>query len=276
MRVGDIEVLLIRDAQDRAQRPKLVLRLSMRFTEEKHFYIPEMWFDPCLMLSPHTYLLAIFFRHRAFRSRCLNDKPDALITMNLNPKGDEFRNAINYSLRYGQGNKLDRDRNISDVVRNLVLNHAPSSGTFQGHYLNRNVGIDVQALHRGIEAQQSLIQQDTSHGHSRDARRPVAFPDGQMERALAKSRNNAGGSRTRGSALRYQIRQDELKRVREEWDSAQAVEDIERQIAGGEVSGPPEEPTATRGARPMSKLLFIGTARSSVDSVRLVSLYAPS
>lgn len=101
---------------------------------------------------------------------------------------DEFRNAINYSLRYGQGNKLDRDRNISDVVRNLVLNHAPSSGTFQGHYLNRNVGIDVQALHRGIEAQQSLIQQDTSHGHSRDARRPVAFPDGQMERALAKSR----------------------------------------------------------------------------------------
>jgi hypothetical protein len=34
MRVGDIEVLLIRDTQDRAQRPKLVLRLSMRFTEE--------------------------------------------------------------------------------------------------------------------------------------------------------------------------------------------------------------------------------------------------
>lgn len=147
--------------------------------------------------------------------------------------------------------------------------HLPAPS--RGHYLNRNVGIDVQALHRGVEAQQSLIQQATSHGHSRDVRRPVALPDGHMDRALAKSRKyvrlteelaqlSSGLRRAEKrkeltnarAAIRYKIRQDELKRVREAWDSASAVEDIERQIAGGEVFGPPEEPTATRSARPMS------------------------
>lgn len=38
--------------------------------------------------------------------------------------------------------------------------------------------------------------------------------------------------------------------MREEWDSAQAVKDIERQISG-EVFGPPEEPTKSRSACPM-------------------------
>lgn len=41
----------------------------------KTFIVPEIMFDPSLLLSPHTFLLAILCRHRAFDPDYLNDQP---------------------------------------------------------------------------------------------------------------------------------------------------------------------------------------------------------
>lgn len=45
--------------------------------------IPEIMFDPSLLLSPHVFFLAILFRHRAFLSETLNDNPHMLSEFSL-------------------------------------------------------------------------------------------------------------------------------------------------------------------------------------------------
>lgn len=71
--------------------------------------------------------------------------------------------------------------NVSEALRNLVLDHAPNSDTFQKHYLNRNVCVDLWVIHRGDEPQQALIEQATSHGHSRSDRQPANLTAEQSE-----------------------------------------------------------------------------------------------
>lgn len=38
--------------------------------------MPEIMFDPTLLLSPHVFLLAILFKYEAFQSDNLNIDPD--------------------------------------------------------------------------------------------------------------------------------------------------------------------------------------------------------
>lgn len=38
--------------------------------------MPEIMFDPTLLLSPHVFLLAILFKYKAFQSDELNNDPD--------------------------------------------------------------------------------------------------------------------------------------------------------------------------------------------------------
>jgi hypothetical protein len=78
-------------------------------------------------------------------------------------------NTICYSLRYMAGNSLDqsgtslaaarilltdRQVSVSDSLRNLVLDHAPQSDTFQRHYLSRHVCVNLWATHLGKAPQQ--------------------------------------------------------------------------------------------------------------------------
>lgn len=55
---------------------------------------------------------------------------------------------------------------ISEALRNLIMDHAPNSDTFQKHYLNRNVVVDLWAIHKGHVPQQELLHQAASHGLS--------------------------------------------------------------------------------------------------------------
>lgn len=45
--------------------------------------IPEILFDPSLMLSPQVFLLEILFCHCAFSSDDLNDNPHMLSTLKI-------------------------------------------------------------------------------------------------------------------------------------------------------------------------------------------------
>lgn len=53
------------------------------FMCRKCFPIPEVIFDPDLLLSPHIFLLTILFQHRAFKSEILNNNPQLLYTSKI-------------------------------------------------------------------------------------------------------------------------------------------------------------------------------------------------
>ncbi|KAG6358154.1 hypothetical protein INS49_014038 [Diaporthe citri] len=185
-----IKILLIRDPNNPEGRPRLVTKLSLQFTKTylgekatKSFTVPEIMYDPSLLLSPHVFLLAIIFRYKAFNSPSLNENPHELGQLRIHRGENEmylsfrpeilnmyiFRKPIKtssgyrmgterlsqgtmskwistmgmlsgfehstmaYNLRYMAGNSLDRDANISSALRDLVMDHAPNSNTFQKH-----------------------------------------------------------------------------------------------------------------------------------------------
>ncbi|KAI0855985.1 C2H2 finger domain protein [Xylaria cubensis] len=327
LKFGDIELFLVRDPTDPNGPPKLVIRLSMRYTKQylgpkatKHFFIPEIIYDPSLFLSPHVFLLAILFKHQAFLSDGLNNNSHVLSQLKVFPESNElpltlkpevkdiyvFRkpvkrflgyelsqdplpyetmsqwvrrigtllgfenNTICYNLRYMAGNNMDRDVNVSASLRNLVLDHAPGSDTFQKHYLNRNVVADLWAIHRNEQPQHALLLQATSHGHSKEIRRPIDLTPAQRKAAVddnpeyqrltqkqkslplgakyAAERKAIGLSRAN---LRTKLRNKAIERVRAEWRDVQSVDDIERQIQGVDFSTLPAD---HRSSRPMGVL----------------------
>ncbi|RHZ58146.1 DUF3435 domain-containing protein [Aspergillus thermomutatus] len=73
LRYRDLELTLIRHPD--GGRPRLFIYLTPRFTktflgekEENTFPIPEIVFDPTLVLSPHVFLLGMLFRIQAFKN----------------------------------------------------------------------------------------------------------------------------------------------------------------------------------------------------------------
>ncbi|RWA10320.1 hypothetical protein EKO27_g4770 [Xylaria grammica] len=325
LRFGDIKVLLVRDPTNPDGPPRLVIRLSLEYTKQylgpkatKHFMIPEIIYDPSLLLSPHVFLLAILYRHRAFETEDLNASPALLNKLRIHPSGNEFPlhlrpdldnvfifrraarsltgytisddpitynmmggwirrigvllgfedNTISYNLRYMAGNNLDQNINISDALRNLIMDHAPQSATFQKNYLNRNVVADLWAIHRNHEPQQALLQQATSHGHSKNSRRPVTLTEAQRQAVLegsakyyqltarlaslgwgAKFRDQRREISLERDSLRKKLCNDEIKRVREAWARTQFADDIERQIRGESFTH--ESAGPNRDMRPM-------------------------
>ncbi|KAG8157653.1 hypothetical protein KVR01_012315 [Diaporthe batatas] len=269
--------------------------------------------DPSLLLSPHVFLLALAFRHRAFKSPSLNQNPHELGQLRIHPGEKEmelafrpgildtyiFRNPIRdamgyrmgearlsqgtiskcistvgmlsgfehptmaYGLRYMAGNSMDRDVNISSALRDLVMDHAPNSITFQKHYLQRIICADLWAIHRGLEPQQALLEQATSLGHSLSRRRPINLTRKQTEElkkdpnyqrldrkwtaAVPRSdrRRKLGLKR---KALWTRLQKRKLDEIRDDWGKTQGVEDVERQIAGEDITQALEDP---RSVQPM-------------------------
>lgn len=141
---------------------------------------------------------------------------------------------------------------VSSALRDLILDHAPNSDTFQKHYLNRNVCADLWAVHRDLHPQQALISQATSHGGSRDSRRVFKLTDSQIEevkqdRRYARLTQAIESHRDRTSAARKELtrqrknlfarlKDNKLRKVREEWTEKQAVEDVARQMQGEDIT----------------------------------------
>ncbi|KAF3768443.1 hypothetical protein M406DRAFT_71451 [Cryphonectria parasitica EP155] len=80
-----LEVLLVRSPADPDGQLLVVIRMSLEHTKEymgqkatNHFVFTEDLGDSSLFLSPHVFLLAILFRHKAFKSASLNESPHTL------------------------------------------------------------------------------------------------------------------------------------------------------------------------------------------------------
>lgn len=127
------------------------------------------------------------------------------------------------------------------------MDHAPNSDTFQKHYLNRNVCMDIWAIQRGEALQQALLEQATSHGHSRSSRRPVDLSPEQSAAlnkhpAIIRMSKEMQGLPTRSEehrqlrlkikAKKSQLFKNAKKDLRTQWTEEQAVDDIDRQLLG--------------------------------------------
>ncbi|KAI1026496.1 hypothetical protein LB504_013130 [Fusarium proliferatum] len=228
LRYGDLELSLARDPEGGPHR--ILIRFKLCFTKtflgEKEINtltLPETIFDSSLLLSPHTLLLGLIFRHKAFEAPTLTS-PEHLSKLDIHPDEDElplplkkcmdetfvFRDTdktavkgfilslnkqitcgmiskwtkdigvfagfmftvILYTLRYNSANEFDNSPNISDGLRNLLLQHA-NSNTFRKHYLSRVVSVDTMAVVRRTEQQNALMRQACSIGYSASTRRPT-------------------------------------------------------------------------------------------------------
>ncbi|KAI1261826.1 hypothetical protein F5Y18DRAFT_193700 [Xylariaceae sp. FL1019] len=172
--------------------------------------------------------------------------------------------TICYNLRFMAGNNMDRSVDVSEALRNLVMDHAPNSDTFRRHYLNRNVCADVWAIHRSSEPQQALLELATSHGHYRSSRRPANLAAEQSANLknhpqlvnLLKELGTHHRLSPEYRQLRLKIKSTkamlfkaEKDRIKKEWTATQAIEDIQWQIRQG---GFQPSPSTTRASRPMT------------------------
>lgn len=191
-------------------------------------------------------------------------------------------NTICYSLRYRAANALDQRRtyvhikrmqcllitaslaNVSDNMRNLMLDHKPNSTIFQQHYLNKNFSLDVYSIFRGVSAQAALVQKVVSHGGTRSKRRLAKLTSAQSAAALQASAKikritrelehipmqhpSYGKASLALKAAKRKVVREAERKMRPEWTSKQAAEDIQRMLDGV----PLEKPKADPGTRPMT------------------------
>ncbi|KAM5357705.1 hypothetical protein ACJZ2D_015990 [Fusarium nematophilum] len=165
--------------------------------------------------------------------------------------------VILYTLRYNSANEFDNSPNISDGLRNLLLQHA-SSNIFRKHYLGRVVSADTMAIVRHTKQQEALMRQACSVGHSISTRRPTDLTpeqsaavndDPQIQALLRKrlelakgppaARKKLGDITKAIQSLRAKLRRDYKQKYRKGWSRQQAVVDIERQLAGKTFEEPP-------------------------------------
>ncbi|KAJ4248097.1 hypothetical protein NW762_012867 [Fusarium torreyae] len=213
--------------------------------------------------------------------------------------------TILYTLRYNTANELDGSPNVSDALRNLVLDHA-NSIPFGRHYLARNVSVDTLAIVRHKEQQNTLIRKSTSVGYLASKRRPTKLTAQQSEavnddpriqkllRLRESLRQAEKSSETRQKLrnitqdlqyLRGKLRRERKREYRQGWSQQQAVVDIERHIAGQGFEEPPPDGTPAQ-RHPAQRRLFealtapvIGTSEGERcrrnDAILAVMAYCP-
>ncbi|KAH6700000.1 hypothetical protein BKA61DRAFT_741052 [Leptodontidium sp. MPI-SDFR-AT-0119] len=207
LRYRHLKLTLIRDP-DGGGRARLFVELTPEFTKRylgskdmNEFKIPEIIYDPTLVLSPHVFLLGMLFKARAFKSPSI-DCPERLYSLKvlkgLNEHPLPLRDEMNdefifcqavryrmkvggeitgfsqvlkpYNVRDGSAKGLNESLDVSDSLQNKILQHA-SIGTFLKHYLN-GINVDLQGVYRRLDAQKDLMRFACSMSRSIDPRRP--------------------------------------------------------------------------------------------------------
>ncbi|KAF2453690.1 hypothetical protein BDY21DRAFT_417195 [Lineolata rhizophorae] len=171
------------------------------------FQIPDIIFDPSLLLIPHVYSLGMRLHDEAFTvpgARCSKDlnrldiRPgcNSLLVPLKAELGDEISSSLPlpsstlrpwlkragevvgakltvrpYFYRYGSGSAFDRNRNVSDSLLNLIMKHADTR-TFLKHYLTRRVTADTQAIVRSLAPQGDMMRAACRMSRWIDPQRP--------------------------------------------------------------------------------------------------------
>lgn len=137
-------------------------------------------------------------------------------------------------------------------MQDLMMGHA-SISTFLNYYLSRRVNVDTQAVVRGLKPQQAVMHAACTMSRSIDPRRPQRLTPTQsasindhisirnlLERREKLKRSGRQVTRhekyhnlnRRINQERQRERHKLLLQVREDWEFAQPVRDVENQLAG--------------------------------------------
>ncbi|KAH7364031.1 hypothetical protein BKA65DRAFT_522596 [Rhexocercosporidium sp. MPI-PUGE-AT-0058] len=273
LRYRHLKLTLIRDPDGRG-RPRLFVELTPEFTkgflgskDVNEFKIPEIIYDPTLVLSPHVFLLGMLFKARAFKSPSI-DCPERLYSLKvlkgLNEQPLPLRDEMNdgfifceavreaqgvrggeitgfdqvlkpYNLRDGAAKGLNESPDVSDSLQNKILQHA-SIGTFLKHYLN-DINVDLQGVYRRLDTQKDLMRFACSMSRSIDPRRPRKLTPEQTASVndlpyILKLHKRAPEAIKRLYNEKQRKRRELLKRIKERYKSEQPVKDSERQLSG--------------------------------------------
>lgn len=181
------------------------------------------------------------------------------------------------------------------------MDHAPNSDTFQKHYLNRNVCMDIWAIARGGELQQGLVEKATSHGHSQSHRRPFALTPEQSAalsqhpsfiKLSAKLRHLPMRSdeyrqiKLELRALRQRLYIAKKKSLRAEFQRKQALEDIDNQLNGAGIAdqarrsgqeqrpmGPAQQRLVTAVTAPLASIDITAQSQRRANAVTAIIAY---
>ncbi|EGU82783.1 hypothetical protein FOPG_16000 [Fusarium oxysporum f. sp. conglutinans race 2 54008] len=195
--------------------------------------------------------------------------------------------VILYTLSYNAGNEFDQCSNISDGLRNLMLQHA-NSRTFEKHYLGRVVPVDTMAVVSHKEQQKALMRQACSIGYSASKRRPTHLTSEQsasinddpkiqdllrQRECLLSKGNKSDKVRTSLRKISKDIQSEKARlrrkrkdQVRKTWSREQAVTDIERQLAGKTFEDPPTSPS-DEDAHPAQKRLYEALTAPATNTI---------
>ncbi|GME34201.1 hypothetical protein M1814_000897 [Neofusicoccum parvum] len=134
LRYRDVQVTLIQDSTG-SGRPLVLIELTYEYTkrylgakDSNTFPIPEIRYDPCLFLSPHTYFLALAFSNRAFAAPDLN-RPEVLFKLRVVDGLMEARllwkeEVLDLPI-FRKSHHTVYDE-ISDSLRNLIMQYSKS------------------------------------------------------------------------------------------------------------------------------------------------------
>ncbi|OJJ98566.1 hypothetical protein ASPACDRAFT_1881913 [Aspergillus aculeatus ATCC 16872] len=189
------------------ERPQLFIYLTPEFTKtflgekkQNTFSIPEIIFNPTLILSPHVFLLKMLFRIKTFKNFSRNglvvDCPENLYNLNILNRLKEQELKLNdevldrfrggeiigfeqiikpYYLRYRAAKAFNNSPDVTNKLQNIILQHA-SINTFVKHY-SMGIHINAQTIVRRLPAQKQLIQFAVFISRLINPRRPYKLED---------------------------------------------------------------------------------------------------
>ncbi|KAE8413590.1 hypothetical protein BDV36DRAFT_286879 [Aspergillus pseudocaelatus] len=202
--------------------PRILLEIKYKFakkymgiTQANTFPLPEIIYNPSLMLSPHTFLLGILFHDDTFRAPGIKSMEDlrrlcvedGRQQMEVPLKWDKAKyyvfckvkcvrdkiqiyrdqpisqSTLSRQLKIfgeiaGFNTILNESGLVSDAKQNLIIKHADIR-MFLNHYLPRRINTDMQALMRGLKPDSAMMRAVTRIGRWIDRRRPRELTDAQ-------------------------------------------------------------------------------------------------
>uniref|UniRef100_A0A093UP37 Uncharacterized protein n=1 Tax=Talaromyces marneffei PM1 TaxID=1077442 RepID=A0A093UP37_TALMA len=194
--------------------PLILLEITNKFakkhmgvTQANTFVIPEILYDPSLMLSPHSFLLGILLRNEAFRAPNLRSMEDLRrlfigrgrqqLPLPLKPEMADYyvfcrveakrgKVTVNPKLPITKATLTKQIRDFGEIAGFpwAVFTHRfrYGGGTIinpSGKALTARIHVDMQALMRGLEPDSELMRAVTRMGRWMDPRRPRELTDEQ-------------------------------------------------------------------------------------------------
>ncbi|KAI9761350.1 MAG: hypothetical protein M1840_001974 [Geoglossum simile] len=249
----DIVVTLLRDPNGGPHR--ILIEFTCEFTKQflgvkdaNKFPLPEIIFDPSFILSPHLKLLLkpsildvpVFRKsvRTGYRYKISPSEPLSYVTLLSLMKAvgviTGFLQPMHpYCLRYSAGNEFNQNGDVSNALQNMMLQHA-NIDTFIKHYLPRRVTADVRAIVSGYEPQKDLMRATCRMTRWIDPNHPQNLMREQSQ-SIDKHRQLLPGYRSLCSDivnLRQQLRATLLKKLRDQWDVENPVNEVKLQLSG--------------------------------------------